>query len=498
MIKKTPQSILLTLVLILASSTICFAQRNYKATWKSIDSRPIAPWFQDAKLGIFVTWGLFSVPAWSPKGTYAEWYQYWLQEKNLFGNGNFTGNEIYDHHTKTYGKDFSYYNFGDMFKAQEFHADDWAKLFERAGAKYMVITTKHHDGFCLWPSKTANKNWGRNWNAKDCGSKRDLLKELEIAVKKTSVKFGTYYSLYEWYNPLWQTDKEKFVKDHLFPQFKELVEGYKPDLIWPDGDWEISGKEWHSPELLQWLFNKSAVGDSVVINDRWGKGIRFHHGGYYSPEYQSEIEVNRPWEECRGIGFSFGYNKNERAEDYATPQTLIYLLTNVVSNGGNLLLDIGPDANGLIPPIMEERLLALGKWLDINGEAIYGTRKWTRPCQWSLNGKTNWKPKGAHYMPADFILKQTVQQQPGYAVREAFFTKKGSTLFVISPRWKQEGLVIRDLNITKENKITMLGTDRTVGYKNEGRNVRIFFPSIEPDQLPGQYAWSFKIENIVK
>ncbi len=307
------------------------------------------------------------------------------------------------------------------------------------------------------------------------------------------MKFGTYYSLYEWFNPLWLSDKDKYVEEHMHPQFKELVENYTPDIIWTDGEWDMEAEKWKTPELLAWLFNESPIGESVVINDRWGKGIRNHHGGYYTTEYESGLDGSHPWEECRGIGFSFGYNVNETEEDYATSQTLIYLLLNVVSNGGNLLLDIGPDARGQVPQIMQDRLLAMGDWLKVNGEAIYGTRKWDRACQWSQKGKKNWMPKGTHYLPADFILKQTVDQQPGYAVREAFFTSKGEDVYAIVPGWPKENLIIRDLKLDPGTTISLLGSNVEIPYKQKGKDLEVQVPELSPDQLPCDYAFVFKI-----
>ena len=177
--------------IVLGLTTItAFTQQSYKLDWSSIDSRPVPVWFEDAKLGIFVHWGLYSVPAWSPKGTYSEWYKYWLDNKTLFGNGDFTGTEIYDYHTKTYGKDFIYADFARMFKAQDYNADEWAALFEKAGAKYIVLTTKHHDGFALWPSKEASRDYGRPWNSVEIGTKRDLVGEYVKALRKTDIKVG--------------------------------------------------------------------------------------------------------------------------------------------------------------------------------------------------------------------------------------------------------------------------------------------------------------------
>ena len=172
--KKVIYLISVFLIFLSLATQNTYAQPVYQPHWESLDSRPIAPWFEDAKFGIFVHWGPYSVPAWSPKGTYAEWYQYWMQEKTLSGNGTFSGLEVYNHHVETYGEDFSYYDFGKQFTARSYDADKWAKLFEDAGAKYMIITSKHHDGFTLWPSEEANKSWGFPWNAKDVGSKRDF------------------------------------------------------------------------------------------------------------------------------------------------------------------------------------------------------------------------------------------------------------------------------------------------------------------------------------
>lgn len=484
---------LLALVFSILLGRAGLAQKEYQPTWESLDSRPVPSWFKEAKLGIFIHWGPYSVPAWSPKGTYSEWYQYWLQTKGLFGNGSFSGGEVYDYHTKIYGEDFSYYNFGEMFTASSFNADEWADLIQKSGAKYMIITSKHHDGFCLWPNETANKTWGRKWNSKEVGAKRDLLGELETAIRKTDVKFGTYYSLYEWFNPLWKENQEQYALEHMHPQFKELVENYKPDIVWADGEWEMESAKWHTPELIAWLYNQSSVKDYVVINDRWGKETRSKHGGYFTAEYQSELDGSHPWEEGRGIGFSFGYNKNEDAWDYADSRILLYLLLNVVSNGGNLLLDIGPDAEGNIPPIMQERLIELGKWLKINGEAIYGTEKWRLSCQWSQDGKTHWMPEGKHYLPADYILKQTIDQQPGYAVREVFFTCKEKDVFAIVPKFPKGELVIRDFQVSQHTKVTMLGSDEPLTYRQEGKNLVITVPFMTVDELPCQYAWVFRI-----
>ena len=195
---------------------------------------------------------------------------------------------------------------------------------------------------------------------------------------------GFYYSLYEWYNPLWLTDKPRYIAEHMFPQFKDVVTRYEPSIIFSDGEWDLTSAEWRSPELLAWLFNESTVKNEVVVNDRWGKDSRHKHGGYWTTEYTPGMaDTAHPWEESRGMGFSYGYNRAERLEHYRTGRELVTVLVDIVSRGGNLLLDIGPDADGTIPVIMEQRLAEIGAWLAVNGEAIYGTRPFTASKQWS-------------------------------------------------------------------------------------------------------------------
>jgi len=341
-------------------------KKRYQANWASLDSRPNPEWYRDAKFGIFIHWGVYSVPAWRPKGSYAEWYWRALHDKS---------DTTWQFHQANYGKDFTYAEFAPLFKAELFDPDQWATLFRRAGARYVVLTSKHHDGYCLWPSA---QSW--NWNSVDVGPHRDLLGDLTAAGRKQGLKMGFYYSLYEWFNPLYQTDVQRYVAEHMLPQFKDVVTRYKPSIIFADGEWEHPSKVWRSEEFLAWLFNDSPAPDDVVINDRWGSDTRFRHGGYFSTEYANIATLKsgrlqkRGWEECRGIGASFGYNRNETVEDYQSGDALIRMLIDIVSKGGNLLLDIGPASDGRIPVIMQERLLQIGAWLQTNGEAIYATR----------------------------------------------------------------------------------------------------------------------------
>ena len=336
---------------------------KYEANWKSLDSRPTPKWFSQGKFGIFIHWGVYSVPAWGPKGTYSEWYLNALRNKR---------SKTRQFHNRVYGEDFKYEDFAPMFKCEMYDPDEWADIFARAGARYVVLTSKHHDGYCLWPSQHR-----KGWNSMDVGPKRDLLGDLTTAVRKRGLKMGFYYSLYEWTHPLYPSDLKRYVDEYMMPQFKDVVTRYKPSIIFSDGEWDHPHETWRSMELLAWLFNEAECRHDLVVNDRWGKGVRSVHGGYYTTEYGKhatrKMTTDHPWEECRGIGRSFGYNRNENIDDYITRTACIQLLIDMVSRGGNLLLDIGPTADGRIPVIMQDRLIAMGKWLKVNGEAIYGT-----------------------------------------------------------------------------------------------------------------------------
>lgn len=470
----------------------------YTPDWMSLDKRPVPAWFEDAKFGIFIHWGLYSVPAWSPKGTYSEWYKYWLDKKTLFGNGDFKGTEVYDYHVKTYGPDFSYADFAPMFKAQDYDAEEWAALFEKAGAKYIVLTTKHHDGFALWPSMEASRDYGRPWNSMETGAKKDLVGEYAEAVRKTGIKVGFYFSCREWNNPLYHPETmHMFVDRHFYPQLKDLINRYQPDLLWADGPDHFSDEVWKTKEFLSWLYSASPVKDSVVVNDRWAKyADGKKHGDYYTLEFSSgNAAFHKPWEECRGMGFSFGYNQNEDLEDYTTPQALVLTLVSTVSKGGNLLLGIGPTANGKIPPIMQERLIQMGEWLKVNGEAIYGTRRWKTPVQWS-GGDRNQKYKGKYYVSGNAILKQTVDPDPGYAVQEVFFTSKGEDVYAILPKLPKGTLVLKDVQAGRKTRITLLGSEQEIRWKQKGKNLIVTFPSLTAEELPCAYAWTLKLEKV--
>ncbi|MCL4141786.1 UNVERIFIED_CONTAM: hypothetical protein GTU68_041746 [Idotea baltica] len=342
---------------------------RYEPNWKSLDKRPLPKWYDDAKVGIFLHWGVFSVP-----GFVSAWFwYYWKGQKNP---------EVVKFMQKNYRPDFTYADFAPMFHAEFFNPDNWADIFEASGAKYVVLTAKHHEGFCNWD--TAH-SW--NWNSMDVGPKRDLVGDLAQAIrKKKDLKFGLYHSLYEWFNPLYLQDKnnsfktQDFVRQKTLRELYEIVSLYKPEVIWSDGDWECDASYWNSTEFIAWLYNDSPVKDTVVTNDRWGTGVMCKHGDFYTcnDRYNPGVLQHHKWENCFTIDKkAWVYRRNSVLQDYLTIEEILDQLVSTVSCGGNVLINVGPQSDGSISLIFEERLRQMGHWLSINGQAIYKSKPWT-------------------------------------------------------------------------------------------------------------------------
>ena len=444
-------------LLLLLLSFCCkpiFAQ--YQPNWESIDKRATPEWFGNAKFGIFIHWGLYSVPSWATKSNadgfgsgYSEWYWQRLNEPKLKIHKEFV-----DFQNRVYGPNFGYQNFANQFKAELFNPDEWADIFKSSGAKYIVLTSKHHEGYALWPSA---QSW--NWNSFDTGPHRDLAGDLTKAVKAKGLRMGFYYSLYEWYNPTYKSDVKQYVGEHMLPQMKDLVTRYSPDVLWTDGEWDQSSETWRSTEFLSWLFNNPAVSKDIVVNDRWGNDTKGKHGSFFTTEYgQGTESSDHPWEECRGIGESFGYNRNENLEDYMSSDKLVHTLIQIVSKGGNFLLNIGPTADGRIPVIMQQRLKDLGSWMKVNSEAIYDTKA--------------------------AIIKPSADST-------IYYTSKGKDLYVICTKWPDKIVVP---GIQKPSKVTFLGYNGAVKTSFSKNALNVVPPIVNPASIPCQYAWVFKLE----
>lgn len=353
-------------------------------------SRPLPYWYDDAKFGIFVHWTAAAIPAFAPVGEavfdltgqtgwassmgespYVEWYQnsLWIE-----------GSPAQRRHRELYG-DLPYDAFVDQFldSTNGVDLEAWADLFAAAGAKYVVLVTKHHDGVALWPSATRNPFKPR-WQAE-----RDVVGELATAVRARGMRFGTYYSGgLDWtfgglpmcdipglLAAIPQSDEYRTYAD---AHWHELIERYEPSVLWNDIGYPASA------DLLA-LFEHyyGRVPDGVVNNrfDMIQQTGGMLHADFVTPEYMTDgSRYGRKWESTRGLGSSFGYNREESPESYRSVDDLVEMVVDVVANGGNLLLNVGPAGDGSIPLVQAERILGLGWWLRRNGEAIYETRPW--------------------------------------------------------------------------------------------------------------------------
>lgn len=470
--------VLLFVVFISIANPLIQAQ-EYVPTWESLDNRPIPQWFLDAKFGIFIHWGVYSVPAWRKvtEGRYAS-YAEWYYARVMFDKEG--GGEEF--HTRNFGRDFEYRDFAPMFKAELFEPDEWADLFLRSGAKYVVLTSKHHDGFCLWPTKSPYK---KGWNSMDVGPKRDLLGDLSSAVRKTGLRMGLYYSIIEWesnwthrtesgyFIPKYLVNKyripeDEYIDNHMIPQLRELVITYQPAVIFGDaGEWDRTAEEWKTLDFLAWLYNSAPNKNEVVVNDRFGKDMPGKHGDYFSSEYQDAegVGLDYPWEESRGVGGSYGFNRDEDIDDYNTSEELVHELIDIVSRGGNLLLNVGPTSDGRIPVIMQQRLVDIGAWLDVNGEGIYGTRSWNK----------------------SFVNRKKYPS--------IYFTQKEGNLYVICTEWPQQSLSIEGVGQTSKTGVSLLGIEGDVDWEIQSGSLVIKPPQVTPADSPCHYAWIFKIEH---
>ncbi len=450
-----------------ARSRLTLGVPDFAATDESLSTHQAPYWFQDAKFGIFIHWGVYSVPAWAPVGKqYAEWYWNQMQDPN---------NATYAHHRDVYGENFTYDDFIPRFKAEKFDPRSWVELFRDAGAQYHVLTSKHHEGFALWDTKVSDRN------AVKMGPKRDLVKELFDASRRYAPELhrGLYFSMPEWFNPdnPWSgyaprnpytlepvpytgyTAGKDYIKDYQAPQMLELIDGYDPEVLWCD----IGGAN-DSHRVLAEYYNHAknrARPIEVAVNNRSGIGPH----DFTTPEYATyDSIVTDKWEASRGLDpYSYGYNQATPDSMYMTAEEIVHTLVDTSSKNGNFLLDIGPRADGTIPEIMQTRLRETGKWLEVNGEAIYGSTYWARMPQLGQD------------------LRFTVR--PGKAFYIHSLARPGATLTVEAPVPARSG-----------DKITMLGHGRPLNWRTSGAKLVIDVPAAA--RSAGRYAWVFKVEQV--
>ena len=471
------------------------ARGQWKPTPASIDGHRAPEWFQDAKFGMFVDWGLWSIAGWAPKADkgamYPDWYEFRIDTNPAFTK----------YHEQNWGKDFMRDDFIPLFTASNYQPARLAGIARDAGMKYVVPFSKHHSGFCLWSSSFTHRN------AAEMGPKRDLIQPLVTACRQEGLKFGFYFSLDEWEYPLigadgqllqrvwggtvggkvgesikpYSPDMEKktsgkiavkdYATDYLVPQATEFIDKYDPDLIWFDGEWSSTADNFHSYDIAAYYYNQAQGRKQVAVNDRYGmqdgKWLRSKRGDFFTNEYgDMEKEANQTvhaWEECRGISQSFGYNWQDTDANVISSKAFVDMFVDIVAHGGNLLLIVNLDAQGALPGIQEQRLADIGKWLKTNGEGIYATR----PC--------------AHHSDAKLAFTRSKDQQYVYAILK---------------EWPGKELRLPGIQPAKDSQVAMLGDAGALVWKPLDGGVSITLPDRLQDvsQRPCAHAWVLKIK----
>lgn len=472
---------------------------TFQPTWDSVSTHALPKWYDDAKLGIFVHWGVYSVPAWAPTGYSAmEAMRGNVDPKKsagdvpdgafYFNNLEIPNSQTRAYHDKTYGDNFRYDDFVPQFNRSlaRWQPEEMAALFGQAGARYVVLTTKHHEGFLMWHSQH------RNPFKPEFMAQRDVLSELSRAVRAQNLRSGIYYSGgLDWtFNPgpirdLADTSRtmpqsEEYVA-YVTAHFRELIALYEPAVLWNDIGMPVKAD---LPALFAGYYNRVPDG---VVDERYGQfdlGLlrsvikiplfgklfdklaqsEFHdgappttvkHSDFITPEYaEFKNIVAKKWEATRGIGHSFGYNRNEVDADYLTLPELVHFFVDVVSKNGNLLLNVGPMADGTIPEIQRARLVGLGEWLNVNGRAIFETRPWTR---------------------AEGICRSAQGETP---VR---FTKKADAVFATLlgiPSGTE--IVLSDVDANAVRNVKLLGQDAPLAWRVENDALVVAMPNGMP------------------
>jgi len=467
----------------------------FKPTLMSLRRHPTPEWLHDVKFGMFIDFGLYSVAGYAPKKDagpmYPDWYLY-----NMYHEP-----EVVEYHRGKWGKDFQRDDFIPLFKAEDFDPEGLAALAVDAGMRYVVPFCKHHDGFCLWPSSYTKRN------AMEMGPKRDLIGPLSEACKRRGLKFGFYFSLEEWEYPVirdgrrmvrtWTTvdgqpnrivpfdevelagrisgkaPVQDFVSDYIIPQATEFIDRYDPDILWLDGEWEDDVEESGSREIVCHFYNQAAGRKAVASNDRLGRFMRFNVGDFFTSEYGSRnterMSILHKWEECRGVSQSFGYNWQDTEKNVISAEDLIDMLVRIVSDNGNLLLVVNLDGKGAMPAYIRARLHDVGRWLRVNGEAIYSSRPWLVASQGDR-------------------LRFTQSKDARY-------------LYAIHRGWPQGTVEIDDLWLDTSSRVTMLGTGQTLNWRNipegsygRGGKVAVEIPESLKGSIDSVHAVTLKIE----
>ncbi len=464
----------------------------FAATWESLVNYRTPAWYQDGKLGIFIHWGVYAVPAFAN-----EWYP-----RNMYRQGS----KEFEHHVATYGphREFGYKDFIADFRAERYEPGEWAALFRRAGARFVVPVAEHHDGFAMYDSARSE------WTAAKMGPRRDVMGELAAAVRSDGMVFGasSHRAEHWWffdggmqfdsdvrdpryaglYGPAQPAPSRKsreaeftesppdqaFLEDWLL-RTCEIIDGYRPQLVW--FDWWIQHRAFvpYLQKFAAFYYNRGA---------QWGQGVAINHKYEAFPEGAAVFDIERGqlsgirplfWQNDTSISKnSWGYVKEQ---DYKTSTAVIHDLVDIVSKNGALLLNVGPRPDGTIPEPEVSVLTELGRWLEVNGEAIYSSR------HWKVFGE-------GPTQVADGAFTDT--KRGAFTSEDVRFTTKGKAIYAICLGWPQDGWAIKALGKAagKVNRVTMLGSREPLVWSQDDGALRLE----RPRERPCDHAWTFKIE----
>jgi alpha-L-fucosidase len=432
-------------------------------------------WWREAKFGMFVHWGVYAIPAGEWKGEKYGGISEWIMA-----------------HADIPIPDYE--KLPPQFNPVKYNPAEWVKAAKNAGMKYIVITSKHHDGFSIYDSKVSDYNIV---DATPYG--KDVLKSLSEECKKAGIKFCIYYSILDWHHPSQETDrdvefsswttygKNKMIEDkkaeyisYMKGQLKEVIENYDPEIIWFDGGWT----EWWTPEdgkdLMDYLWN---LNPGVIINNRAAGTIEMEQvlGDYLTPEQLvPKGSEQKDWETCMTMNDSWGYKRHDN--NWKSTETLIHNLVDIASKGGNFLLNVGPSDEGIIPDESIKRLSEIGEWMNINGEAIYGTTNWEV-----------WK-EGDNELITDYY-EDDIDRKVEFTDDDFRFTTKDNVIYASMFIWPEDDIIIKSINSDNIHEdvvksVSLLGSDHNISWSYEGDGLSLSLP----ETAPCKYTYVFKIE----